>query len=121
MPIVPTWVAKNLQYIENANTTVSNISETIEAISFKTRKLSEISQNTASAAIENEKIIGKAISYMEEIDLSTTQNKDIIYSLSERSNIIAIASDTSIQSSVMQEILSLFNIIDSTPDDLLKL
>ncbi|SCN24665.1 hypothetical protein N3C_1917 [Clostridium sp. N3C] len=76
---------QNLQYIENTNTTVANISDALESISSKTQKLSEISQNTSAATEENEKIINQAISYMEEIELSTNQNKIIINSLSSRS------------------------------------
>lgn len=76
---------KNLEYIENTNTTVANISNTLESISTKTQKLSEISQNTTTAVDENEKIISQAISYMQEIESSTVQNKNIINTLSERS------------------------------------
>lgn len=76
---------QNLQYIENTNTTVANISNTLESISLKTQKLSEISQDTTAAVIENEKIISQAISYMEEIESSTVQNKEIINSLGGRS------------------------------------
>ena len=76
---------QNLQYIENTNTTVANISDALEAISAKTQKLSEISQDTSAATEENEKIISQAISYMEEIETSTKQNKSIINSLSSRS------------------------------------
>jgi methyl-accepting chemotaxis protein len=76
---------KNLQYIESTNTTVANISDTLESISSKTKKLSEISQNTYLAAEESEKVIFNAISNMEEVELSTVQNKDIINSLGERS------------------------------------
>ncbi len=76
---------QNLQYIENTNTTVANISDALEAISSKTQKLSEISQDTSSATEENEKIITQAISYMEEIKMSTKLNKDIINNLNLRS------------------------------------
>ncbi|MBM7687248.1 methyl-accepting chemotaxis protein [Defluviitalea raffinosedens] len=76
---------QNLQYIENTNTTVANISDALESISAKTFKLSEISQDTSAATEENEKIINQAISYMEDIELSTKQNKIIINSLSSRS------------------------------------
>lgn len=84
---------QNLQYIENTNTTVANILDVLETISSKTQKLSEISQGTSAATEENEKIINQAISYMEEI----------------------------VQSSVMPEILSSFNVIDNTADDLRNL
>ncbi|QNU68376.1 hypothetical protein EHE19_008225 [Ruminiclostridium herbifermentans] len=76
---------KNLQYIESTNTTVANISDTLKLISSKTQKLSEVSQNTSLAAEESEKVIFNAISNMEEVELSTVQNKDIINSLGERS------------------------------------
>lgn len=76
---------QNLQYIESTNATVANISDALESIASKTQKLSEISQDTSAATEENEKIIHQAISYMEEIELSTKQNKDIINSLSHRS------------------------------------
>ena len=76
---------QNLQFIENTNTTVANISDALESISAKTLKLSEISHDTSAAAEENEKIINQAIRYMEEIELSTKQNKNIINSLSSRS------------------------------------
>ena len=76
---------QNLSYIESTNTTVANISDALEAISSKTQRLSEISQDTSAATEENEKIITQAISYMEEIELSTKQNKNVITSLSLRS------------------------------------
>lgn len=76
---------QNLRYIEHTNTTVANISDALESISSKTQKLSEISQDTSAATEENEKIIDQAISYMEEIELSTKQNKNIINRLSLRS------------------------------------
>lgn len=76
---------QNLHHIENTNTTVANISDALDSISAKTQKLSKISQNTSAATEENEKIINQAISYMEEIELSTKQNKDIINSLNLRS------------------------------------
>jgi len=73
---------QNLRYIENTNNTVANISDALESISSKAQKLFEISQDTSTATEENEKIINQAISYMEEIELSTKQNKIIINSLS---------------------------------------
>jgi len=72
---------QNLQYIENANTTVANISDALEYIWSKTQKLFEISQDTSIATEENEKIIKQTVSYMEDIELSAKQNKNIINSL----------------------------------------
>jgi len=75
---------QNLQYIEDTNTTVANISDALKSISAKTQKLSEISQDTSVATGENEKIINQAINYMEEIEFSTMQNKNIINNLNLR-------------------------------------
>lgn len=76
---------KNLQYIESTNTTVQNISSTLESISHQSQKLSEISINTSAAAEESEKTIFNAISNIEKIEVSTVQNKDHINNLGERS------------------------------------
>lgn len=76
---------KNLQFIENTTTTVSNISKSLETISSKIQKLSDISQNTVLAAEENERIINQTINYMKDIELYTIQNKNIINSLNEQS------------------------------------
>lgn len=79
---------KNLQYIEDASATVVNISQILETISANAQKLSEISKDTLNAAVENEIVVGQAISHMEEIEKSIMQNKNIITSLSEKSKAI---------------------------------
>ena len=96
---------QNLRYIENTNATVANISDALQSISSKTLNLSEISQDTFAAAEENEKILNQAIRYMEEIESSTNQNKNIINSLSHRSEeigrIVEIITDITKQTNLL--------------------
>lgn len=81
---------KNLQYIESANATVANISDTLESISSETQRLYDISQSTLAATEENEKLVNQTIKYMEEIEMSFMQNKDIINSLSDKTKEIGL-------------------------------
>jgi len=76
---------ENLKYVENTTNTVSRISNVLESISVQSQEMSTISDSTYDAAEESEKNITQAIENMKEIEISTTQSKDLINRLGERS------------------------------------
>jgi methyl-accepting chemotaxis protein len=85
---------KNLRYIENTKSTIDNISTVLESISNQSVEMSKISEETHQAAEESEKKINEAIKNMEFIEISTSQSKELMGRLAERSqqvgNIIEI-------------------------------
>ncbi|MCX7922663.1 MAG: methyl-accepting chemotaxis protein [Clostridia bacterium] len=76
---------KNLKYVENTTNTVESISSTLENIALQTGEMSEISQATYQATEESKQIMTDAIENMEEIEVSTTQSKELINRLGDRS------------------------------------
>jgi len=74
---------KNLEYIENANSTVQSISNTLQGISHQSKEMSQISESTYIAAEESEIIITQAIENMKVIEATSSQNKDLMDRLSQ--------------------------------------
>jgi methyl-accepting chemotaxis protein len=76
---------ENLKYIENTTNTVQNISETLKNIAKQSLEMSQVSVTTFQAAEDSERVITQAIETMKEIEISTTQSKELINRLGERS------------------------------------
>jgi len=72
---------KNIKYIETTATTVKNISGVLESISTQAKDLSKISEDTFKASGESEKVIMQAVRNMEDIEVSTSQSKELMSKL----------------------------------------
>ncbi len=77
---------KNLKYIESTAVTVKDISHTLGEISIQSKEMYNIASTTYEATGESEKIITKAISNMRDIETSSTQSRELINRLGERSD-----------------------------------
>lgn len=75
----------NMKHVENTTSAVENISDELESMSLHTKEMADISKATHDAANESESVISNAIDNMQEIEVSTTQSKELINKLGERS------------------------------------
>jgi len=96
---------QNLNFIQNTSNTVEKVSSTLDDISKQTKGLVDISKDTFSAAEESVKTILEAISSMEGIENTSTQNKEMMHRLGETSkqveNIVDIISGITSQTNLL--------------------
>lgn len=75
----------NLRFVEDTSDTVRGISNALQSISVQSEEMASISEDTSKAAAESGVVISKAIDNMTEVEITTTQNKELINQLGERS------------------------------------
>jgi len=135
------------QLAEKSSTAAKDISNLISQIQKDTTQAVnsiDLSSATIKSGIDLVKNVGKSFGKLKNLQETSNQEiqeitkssnetskygREIVQVISNTKSITSksleqiksIASDTSVQSSVMQEILSSFNVIDNTADDLLKL
>lgn len=110
---------KAVNYIDQSSTTIKSGINLVKKVGESFEKLKILQETSNQEIMEITKSSNQTSKYGHEIVEIISNTKSITSKSLEQ--IKSIASDTSVQSSIMQEILSSFNVIDNTADDLLNL
>ena len=110
---------KTVNSIDQSSSTIKSGIDLVKNVGESFEKLKNLQETSNQEIQEITKSSNQTSKYGREIAEVISNTKSITSKSLEQ--IKSIASDTSVQSSVMQEILSSFNVIDNTADDLLNL